>query len=256
MKYIQALFVFIFILTIHCRPASARTVNMLFWYPGEAGSTEEAAPVIDIFFEKINADISPDKIQGKYFNTVDGGLNYIRGEKPIIAIISYPAWIQNANDMKNASVILSTLPLPGDKDTERYALVGHSSAKNNDLPIISSEPLSTAFVRAYLFPNIPENTKVSQNPQILFNLKKIASGELKSLAILTPTEATTLKKLGAPWTKSLKTMAESKEVPTARVVLFDPAWKGIGKFKKSLVSMNDDEEGREILNELRLKGFK
>jgi len=236
-------------------PAFARTVNMIFWYPGEAGSTSEAQPIIDLFFESVNQKISPDKMQGRYFNTVNEGIEYIKKRKPVAGIISYAAWVQNSDKLKGATVILSTLPLPGGKDTEQYTLVGSGSTKAAHLPIISSEPLSISFVRTNLFPSIAPNANISRNPQLLYNLKRIASGELKSQAILTPTEAATLKRLSSPWAKKLKFLAESKPVSSARVVLFDPKWKKSAEFKKAILSMDKDDDGQLILEELRLKGF-
>lgn len=236
------------------RPASAKTVNMVMWYPGEAGSTEEAQPVIDLLFEYVNKKISPDKIQGKYFNSVADGLTHIGSRKPAVAIISYAAWAQNKGRLQG-DVILATLPLPGGAKTESYALVGLAGETARNLPIVSSEPLGISFVRSQLFPNIPVDAKIKESPQLIFSLKKIADGELKSQAILTPTEAATLDQISAEWATKIAVIERSKPVPSARVVLFDPAWGKAAAFKDALIKMNGDPEGREILNELRLAGF-
>lgn len=236
------------------RSASARTVDMIMWYPGEAGSTEEAAPVIDLLFEYVNKKITPDKIQGKYFNSVLAGLTYIGSKKPAVAIISYAAWAQNKGKLQG-DVILATLPLPGGAKTESYALVGLSGETARNLPIISSEPLTISFIRSQLFPNISADAKLKEDPQLLFSLKKIADGGLKSQAILTPTEAATLEQISAEWATKIAVIERSKPTPSARVVLFDPAWGKAAAFKDALIKMNGDPEGREILNELRLVGF-
>lgn len=236
------------------RSASARTVDMIMWYPGEAGSTEEAQPVINLLFEYVNKKISPDKIQGKYFNSVADGLTYIGSRKPAVAIISYAAWAQNKGRLQG-DVILATLPLPGGAKTESYALVGQAGSATRGLPIISSEPLGISFVRNQLFPNIPVDAKIKESPQLIFSLKKIADGGLKSQAILTPTEAATLEQISAEWATKIAVIERSRPVPSARVVLFDPGWGKASAFKDALIKMNGEPEGREILNELRLVGF-
>lgn len=235
--------------------ASAKAINMIFWYPGEAGSTEEAKPFLDLFFERVNRVIAPDKITGKYFNTVAEGLNYIKVDKPKVGIISYSAWVQNKNDLKGATQILSTLTLPDGKNTEHYALVEAASNKNSRLPLISSEPLSISFIKEHLFSGLCGCTKASQDSQIFLSLKKIAGGELKSFAILAPMEAKALANLSSPWSKELRVAAKSRAIPSAPVVLFEPEWKGASKFKEALLNMESDEEGRELLKELRLRGF-
>ena len=34
--------------------AYAKATKMIFWYPGEAGSTKEAQPILDLFFAYLN----------------------------------------------------------------------------------------------------------------------------------------------------------------------------------------------------------
>ena len=235
--------------------AAAKTVNMIFWYPGEAGSTEEAGPVLDLFFEKISEKIAPDKIQGKYFNTVNAGLAYIRSKRPVVGVISYAAWVQNRGKLGGTDVILATLPLPGGTKMQRYALACKGNLANLKFPIISSEPMDAKFIVGNLFPDLPPDIKTSSTEQILHDIKKIASGELSALAILTPTEAATFKKLGPTWKKDVHIVKESRSIPSARVVAFNNSWSGLDKFKKALLSFGSDQDGKDILNELRLKGF-
>lgn len=235
--------------------AHARALKMIFWYPGEAGSTTEAQPIIDEFTKLLNAKLAPDTISGKYFNTVDGGLAFIKGEKPVIGIISYAAWIQNKEKLGNSSVILATLPLPHGKSTEQYELVGPVDKIADGAIIFSSEPLSLPFVRGTLFAEIPQDAKLTQSNQLLMKLKETGEGKLNAFAIITPTEAASLEKISAVWAKGLKVIIKSKPVSTARVVLFDSASKDADKIKTALMAIGSDPASKEVLDEMRLKGF-
>lgn len=235
--------------------AHAGAVKMLFWYPGEAGSTEEAQPVIDAFLDYVNGKIGAGTVVGRYVNTDAAGIASVKKERPAIGIVSYAAWVQHKAELAGATVVLATLPLPAGQKTERYALVSATGKIPAGAQILSSEPLSPAFVRAELFPNLPADAKISQTPQLLFKLKEIGEGKSNAVAILTPTEAATLAQVSAAWSQGVKTIAPSKPVPTARVLLFDPAWKDVAKFKAALLGAGADPKAKEILTEMRLKGF-
>ncbi|MFA4874456.1 MAG: hypothetical protein WC956_03655 [bacterium] len=235
--------------------AQARAVKMIFWYPGEAGSTVEGQPVLDAFFDYVNKKIAPDSVSGRYFNGVADGLQYIMKEKPAVGIISFSAWSQNIAKLANAKALLAVLPLPGGQMTERYALVSALSEIKPGTKIISSEPLSLEFVKKSLFPKLPADVSIAQSPQLFASVKKIADGGLSAAAILTSNEAATLNQVSAIWVKSLKTVALSEPVPTARLVLFDQGWSGVEKFKQALLSIGADPAAKDVMDEMRLKGF-
>lgn len=233
----------------------ARGIKMLVWYPGEAGSTAEAQPVLDAFFRYINTKIAPDTITGAYFNTEEGGLGYIKKDSPTVAIISFSAWTQHRVQIGQAKDILSTRPLPHGTTSESYVLVGPDAKIVPGAKIFSSEPLRIQFARGELFPQIPPDSVISSIHNLLSKLKEIGEGRLKAYAILTPTEAATLGRLDWPWAKALRVVAESRRVSTPRVVIFDAKWEGLARFKSALIAAGSDPNAREVLNEMRLVGF-
>ena len=235
--------------------AHAGPAKMLFWYPGEAGSTEEGQPVIDAFLDYVNGKIGAGALAGRYVNADAAGIAYVKQQRPAVGIVSYAAWAQHKAELGQATVLLSTLPSPAGQATERYALVGHEGRMPAGAQVLSSEPLAPAFVRAELFPDLPADAKLAPTTQMLFKLKEIGEGKSNAVAILTPTEAATLAKVSAAWSQGVKTIASSKPVPTARVLLFDPAWKNAAKFKAALLGAAADPNAKDILAEMRLKGF-
>ena len=245
----------VMILVSASRPALARGVTMVFWYPGEAGSTAEGQPVLDAFFDYVNKKIAPDSISGRYFNGKADGLQYIMKEKPVVGIVSYSAWTQNKEKLGNATAFLATLPLPAGLQTERYELVAAGATLKPGAKILSSEPLGLNFVRQSLFKDLPADVSVTQTQQLFASLKKIADGSLDAAAILTANEAATLVAVSAAWAKSLKVVKQSELVPTARLLIFDKGWSGAEKFKQALMGMGADPAAKELLDEMRFKGF-
>lgn len=248
-----AIFTILLALTFSSSKLFAAEQYFLFWYPGEAGSTSEAKPMIDLFIEKINEKIAPEKVKGIYINDSAEGLAFIAKQKPAIAIVSFSAWKQNQAAL-NGEVVLSTLPMPSGKNRENYSLVGPSSGKTSNV-IFSSEPLSINFVKENLFGKIPADAKISRSAQILSELKNIGESKSTAMAILTPSETFTLSKLSSPWAKSITTIETSKEVPSARVIVLNGQKALTEKISKVLLDIGKTDEEKEILSELRLKGF-
>lgn len=243
------------LLALSALPAMAGTSRMLFWYPGEAGSTAEAKPVLDAFFAYVNPKIAPEALSGSYLNSVEGGSASLLKERPAVAIISFAAASQHPEALAGARPLLATLPLPGGAATERYTLVGTRANFRPGEKLLASEPLSATFVREKLFASLPADASVTHSDQLLLQLKKMGDGALDAIAILTPSEAASLKAVSAAWAQNLKVIGTSAPVPSARVWLLDPTWKGAEKFTAALLAAGSDPAARELLNEMRLKGF-
>ena len=232
---------------------------MIFWYPGEAGTTSDAQPTIDAFFDYINKQIAPDKILGKYFNSVPDGLKFINRSKPRFGILSLAAYTINSNKLGKPSVILSTLPLPHGTATEQYVIVGKGARPANwNTPLYSKQPLTKEFAIKYILnPNLnPQSLILNPVSSILPLLKDLSSGTKQGAAILQPIEYYTLKNMNQPWTSALVVWHTSPPMSSAPLVAFgdvNPAF--IQKLKDILLKMNQVPEGKEILESLRLKGF-
>ena len=233
---------------------AAPSAKVLFWYPGESGTSADAQPILDEFLEIISTKAAPDKFSGLYLNDVSGGISYIAKEKPVIAVISFAAWHQNKNKI-GGNVLLSTVTEPAGKSFEVYSLVGPADKIPSGATILTSEPLSLTFVSENLFPDLDNGARLTQSHQMLMELRNIGEGKSKNFAILTPSEAYTLSKVSFPWAKNLKTVSTSKQVPSARVVLLDNNWPGSQKFKQALLNFGRTEDEKTILKELRLVGF-
>lgn len=241
---------------LFCRFVSAENFNFIFWYPGEAGSTEIAQPTIDSFTEYINKKIAGDKISGKYFNTDAEGITAIQKLKPKFAIVSFAAFEIYKDKLKGSKILLRTLPLPDGKETEKYTIIGKGPIKplnTETLNLFSKQPLTNEVVKKYIIKN--GVFKVTTVPSILALLKDLASGAKKGAAILQPIEYATLVTINQPWAKDLTVWQTSKEVPSAPLLVYGENSEKILKIKDILLKMSQDAEGKTILETLRLKGF-
>ena len=244
------LLIFLFI----ARPLVAAEY-MVFWYPGEAGSTQEAQPILDTFMDYLKTKVPTLKLKARYFNTTNGGLAFINSKRPKLGIISYAAWVENKSKLPGAKVWLATNPLPSGQNKESYLLVGNQSSFNPSLPLYSSEPLTKNFIKNTLGFSQTDKMVPTPTSQILLKMKSIATGKAKGYVILTPTEGYTFKRMKSPWVKSLKVIATSRLIPSARVVLFTSPNANIEKLRKVLLNIKSDPKAQGILEELRLVGF-
>lgn len=253
MKIKTALFFFVAMLVSKVALSAGETI--VFWYPGEAGTTEEAQPVLDTFLGYVSGKVKTVELGGRYFNTTEAGLAFINKQKPSIGIISYSAWEANKARFPSAKVWLATNPLPHGQKQENYMLAGKGPVPNANVTVFSSEPLDNEFIKNQLGFTQLKDFKPQPTTQILFKLKSIAEGIASGIAILSPTEGATFQKMSAPWTKSLQIIAKSKPVPTARVVIFNPPLKDEANLKNIFLNLRNDPEAKEILEDLRLVGF-
>lgn len=235
--------------------ANAREIKILFWYPGQAGSTEEAQPVLDLFCRYVAARLGPYRVTGTYFNTISGGRNFLKRGLPTIAIISTPMWTVYRSQVAGAVEWLATAPLPHGETTERYQLIGTTKTISAGMHLFTSVPFPE-FIHRELFPNLPRDVQIEETHQLLAKLRAMGEGQESAIALLTPLEASTLAGLSNAWAKQLVTIATSPPIPTPRVILFDAHFFDAPKLKKILLGMATDKEAQDILAELQLKEFR
>lgn len=262
MKKILSAILFFTIIFSYTSNLYAKKYNIVFWYPGEQGTTAEAEPVLDSFFEYLNKNVSGNTFTGKYFNSKTKGLAYINKSKPKFGIISWVALKENDGSIPAHGKIATTLPYPDGTATDKFVLVGNPGdgewSPPANLTIISSIPMSVNFLKSYLLPDLGGNVSIQTTNTMLMTLKKIATGGEDSgqVALLTPMEKFTLDNLKSGWTETLKTLKECKPISTAPFIYFGEKPEVSDELVKTLTSMKNDPDGKEILETLRLKGFK
>jgi len=242
------------LLILFSTTASAQNIKMMFWYPGEAGTTEEAQTPLDAMFEYLNKEIAPDKISGKYFNSVEAGKKYLSNEKPDLAIVSFAASVINAKELSGATQYLKTLPLPSGNSTENYVVMGKGTVPAKwDVELYSKQPLTPEFAAQFVLNDPAAKPKITTIASLITTLKEIDSGTKNGGIILQPMEHFTVKNISQPWAKNLSVWKTSSPVSSAPFLSLKPNLPE--KLKAAFLKMSSTEDGREILETLRLKGF-
>ena len=247
----RKLIIFILLSLFLTSAVDAKSYYFLFWYPGGSGNQEDAKPYLDAFTDYLNERIAPTKLIAHYSNTEKDGFEFIKKNKPFMAIISYPTWLKSKHKLPKTHEWLSCLTMPKGKSSEKYLFISNSKESHD---IYSTFPVSDAFLEL-AFPNIPKTIPFKETNRILSVLRKIAKGEQIG-AILTPDEAHSLTSMKGDWIKNLN-KKHSQPVPSAKVFLFTDKISFINDLKRTLKGMGEDEtQGTiDILTELRLKGF-
>jgi len=242
------------------KSVNARTPTILLWAPGAEGSLEQAAPLLQSWADYIKRK-SGDQLSFKFAyqnDSVESGTSKLKKMKPVAAIISLDAYLI-LSDQLPLSLLVQTRKLPKADGTQSYVLLKRTGSPEPE-NIVLSEPLNEEFVRKIILQAAPlpyKKLPTQYEAQILRVLKSVARGERNDGVLITSYQATTLKKLRAPWTQQLVQVRQSPILPSPPLVLFD---KWAAKLSKEplaeiLLNMSQDPEGKEILQELRLAGF-
>ncbi|MBU4484323.1 hypothetical protein KKA47_02765 [bacterium] len=245
-------FFLILVMLLITLPAVAQDLRMLFWYPGEAGSAEDAQPVLDAFFEYLSTKLNDSKITGIYENSSERGLRYVQTQKPALILASHAAYIQSNHVFNGGENYLTTLPYPKRKAVEIFYLVSLEKEIGPNSVVYTSQPMTWDYLVKEFDWNLPKSVNIITTPNLFTKLKFIGQGKEKAFAILTPIERYALKNLKMDWAKKIDIVLASKEIPAPKIRTFSAVPP---ELRDVLIKMSKDKEGKEILHELRLAGF-
>lgn len=190
---------------------------------------------------------------------IPDGLEKVKKIKPTVAILSLEAYLTLAPTHK-MTVIAQTRMQPSGDGSNHYALY---KKKGNESPtnILMSEPLGDLFVRNILLRNAPapyRSLPLQHSRQILQALKKVGRGENNDAVLINAYEEAVLQKLSGDWAQSLERTVKGPQLPAPLLVFFEEWAEDFPRdtFQEALFKMDQDPEGKDLLAELRLTGFK
>lgn len=250
----------------------AHALDFSFVYPDGEGDSESAKPYLENFFAYIKEKTGLD-FTGDYYNDGDEFKESLAQKKPHIAIIQND-FLESLQGQLQAERLLQTIPIYSSGPYERlYILSGDFynllinplvQSQTREIKIHASKVYTPEFVQQKLFPENPmfKNVtwKVEQTSDILSVLKKISSGEIKTMVLLTGYEHYVVKALIKSNEKfaNLKLVFASPDLPSTPLVLLDKTALSadqVQKLKTTLIDMSQSLKGQVILKNLRLKGF-
>jgi|GEM_PF-1203716 len=246
----------LFILLYPLRPLDAGAYEFVFWYPGGEGTQKDAEPIIAAFLNYIKGKTGYE-IRGRYINKTDEGIKYIKAKRPTFGIVSWITLEENKGKLPPYKEIAATLPLPHGTDKEIFTIVGKEGwEKGSELLLASSIPISPAFFKKYMMPELDKEVTITETSSIFALLKELSLGNARDKAVLlTPMEMHTFSNLKVDWKGGLRVIQRLKPIPTARLIYFGDDLGVADRLIQALLAMQEEKEGVEILGELRLKGF-
>ena len=111
------------VLVLGSRPAvAAPDLAVMVCAPGGPGSTEEAVPRLEKFFDLVEklAGWPADRVAARYLNTTDGCAAYLKEKKPQVAILSLGMFLADGTKLA-AEPLLEVIPVGGGE--QRYHVV-------------------------------------------------------------------------------------------------------------------------------------
>lgn len=226
-------------------------LEMAFIVPGGEGTTEQAQSHLDLLFKLIQEKGGP-QLSGAYYPNLSQGQQAIKTKKVSLGILSHDAALEISKKIA-IKPYMATLPLQSKGAFETMVLVGTGKEVIN--PIYTERDFTPQYISTYLFKNI-------QDPQIqlahstIGTLRKLGNETLKGTFLLDNYQWTSIQKLKQAWSAKLKEVASSDKIPSARVVLFKDIPTEIKQnLKKALLQLGKTPQEKQLLNDLRLKGF-
>ncbi|MBI4411561.1 MAG: PhnD/SsuA/transferrin family substrate-binding protein [Deltaproteobacteria bacterium] len=256
-------FFFLLLFFLSFSAVGQEKLTMAFIYPGGEGSAEEAQPILDRFFAMIREKRGP-LVSGAYYPALEEGLAAVKAGKAQAGIVSLETYLTRKKNWP-MEILLATLPAASNNQMERYfflttAAVSETLEPAKPLAVYTSKAMNPVLFKSILMTNIPADFqadfRLETAPNLLGQLKKLASGEALGGALLDNYEYVSLKKLDLDWVKKLKLVYSSPLVPAPPVVLFTP----LPEMQKqnliqALMALPDSLDGREVLKSFRFKGF-
>ncbi|MBI2346423.1 MAG: hypothetical protein HYV03_05995 [Deltaproteobacteria bacterium] len=91
-----------------------------FWYPGEAGTSAQAQPLLDQFAALLSTHTPGISWRTTYLPTESEGLAFIRAKSPSFGIVSYPVYYKYRASL-SMTRLASTRLLPDGRAEERLS---------------------------------------------------------------------------------------------------------------------------------------
>lgn len=190
-------------------------------------------------------------------SVAEGG-EQIKKLKPVAGIISLEAYLTLA-DQEPIALLLQTRKLPRADGTAQYRIVKN---KNGTAPetLWLAEPLGPDFTKNVVLSSTTEalqSLPEHYTDQVLYKLKQVGQGELKDAVLISDYQEAVLHQLPSDWAKNLEVVASSPVLPAPPLVLFTKRSDSFPseELVQLLLKMDQDPEGQQILQELRLAGF-
>jgi len=236
--------------------------DLLVFYPGGAGTAEDAAAVMKEFGAALakGAGWPEGALRVTYENDLQLGLGAIQKDKPGFALVGLPVYLSQAAKLK---MKLVTQSLPGGRKTDSYYILGRKDGPKNlqgakGLKLVSNQLYDKTFISRCVLggQNVEQFFKLKEVSSGLRAIKSVVGEEKKAdLVLLDQHQHDSLGALDEA--KLLQLVHRSPDLPTAPLVALEgvAADADIAAIKKALLGLAGNPAAKDLLETMTLKGF-
>lgn len=242
--------------------AAADPLTLVACAPGYPGSTEQAQPTMDALAARLAeaAGWPAGRLAAEYHESLEPGLARLRAADAAVALVPLAFYLRYADE-------LDLHPIAEVADSraggERWSLVAARGAvsKPADLADMTVEAVpgyAPAFVRRVALGEwgaLPASTGIAFTGRVLSSLRRASRGEPVAV-LLDEEQAAALDAL--PFGDSLEVVARSAGLPASLVCAVDDRLGAddAAALAKALRALGATDEGRDVLAEIRVPGFR
>jgi len=234
--------------------------RIVVWAPGYPGNTEQAQETMDDFAARVAAAANwKGKLAAIYHQTLDEGIAALTDESAALALVPAPVFHRYGAEL-GLEPLLQVVPEAG--AVEVWSLVAKkgrvsSPASLDGFELVGVAGYAPGFVRGPAlgaWGELPASTRIDFTPRVRSALRQAAAGE--NVAVLADSAQTgALQAL--PFATDLEVVTRSAALPSSYVCsvrgrLDD---ESLARLRRALLSLGDDDGGRETLASMRMERF-
>jgi hypothetical protein len=229
--------------------------------PGYPSDTEEAQPTMDELAGALarGAAWSPGRIAAVYHPSAEAGVEALSDPGAWLALVPLPFFLEYGERL-GLKAWLGVEPVAG--PTETWSLVAHRGAVGSPADLSGWEVIglpgySPRFVRRVALADwgeLPADAQIRFGSRVLSALRGAARGEPIAV-VLDTAQAESLDSL--PFAAQLEIVARSRPWPGTMLCRVGDRLpdQAADELKAAFLGLGDSEEGRALLDTLRLTGF-
>lgn len=242
--------------------ADSAPLTLVLCAPGYPGSTEDAQPTMDQLaaYVATHAGWTPDRVQAIYHRTSDAGVPRMQEADAALAMVPLPFFVRYEEELKLRPLLLVE---PEDNAQEIWSLVARRGLITSPEDLagweITGQPCyAPRFVRGPVLGDwgpLPADVKLTFSDRVLSALRR-AAGEDKVAVLLDREQAEAMAAL--PFAADLEVVTRSRPLPANLVCALGESTDqdDLDTIVAALRDMNQQEDGRTVLAETRMKRFR
>jgi len=230
--------------------------------PGYPGTTADAQPTMDRFAAQVGVLAGwPDgHVKASFYATEEAGLARLSQPDAVLAMVPLPFFVRHGANLKLRPILSAEQESGRDEVWSLVARRGliHGPADLAGWEILGQPCYAPRLIRGPVlgtWGEIPASTRISFAPRVLAALRR-AAGEEQIAVLLDRAQTKALAAL--PFAADLEVVYRSRPLPSTLICALDDHAQSddLDKLVAALHSFHEQDEGRAILADARMKRFR